>query len=76
MGNKQLEIVKKEVLRKGIYDDCEYLGTWNGYEVYNPFFKDGITRELGLPEFIVVKNGAINFIQDEKIVFEIMDFFY
>ena len=44
---------------KSIYDAAEYLGRWQGYNVYTPTLNDDEPRCIGFPQFILAKGGAL-----------------
>lgn len=49
----------KQFVRKFGYDDAEYRGEWNRYDVYAPIFKDEEAADVGIPEFVLVHDGLI-----------------
>lgn len=69
----KLEKIKEFASEYG-YDDVEYLGEWEGYEVYEPFFSDGEFRAIGLPLKILVKGEVIR-ITEEDEAFALLDIF-
>ncbi|MDD6448287.1 MAG: hypothetical protein PUF78_01000 [Lachnospiraceae bacterium] len=45
------------VAKKNSYDTAKYAGEWHGYDVWVGEFTDGKKHEVGLPLFILVKDG-------------------
>jgi hypothetical protein len=69
---KQAQIIA----RASIYDDAQYIGTWNGYEVYEPTFSDDEVHYIGFPQFILAKNNAFRWTNDHTESIAIMSRFY
>lgn len=61
-----------EFAKNNGYDDVNYLGKWNSYEVYEPTFDNDKTNYVGYPLSILVKDNTIRF-TTEKECFEILD---
>ena len=58
------------------FDDVKLVGDdWTGYKVHQPFMKDGSCPCVGLPYFILEKNGEFRW-TDEKECFEVLDYVY
>jgi hypothetical protein len=73
----QKNLKKAQILaRASIYDDARYLGTWNGYEVYEPIFNDEEVHYTGFPQFILAKNNASRWTNNHTESIAIMDKFY
>ena len=54
---------------KELHKESKFVGKWNGYNVYAEFFKGGIPA-IGLPRFILYKNGEARFTtEDEAFAF-------
>lgn len=52
--------IKFEVRLAG-YHAARYIGEWNGYEVYEPYFTDNINHCIGFPQFLLcAKNGELH----------------
>jgi hypothetical protein len=66
----------KNIARASIYDDARYLGTWNGYEVYEPIFNDKEVHYTGFPQFILAKDDAFRWPNNHTESIAIMDKFY
>jgi hypothetical protein len=56
----------KRMATDSIYDDALFIGTWNGYEVYEPTFNDDEEHFVGFPEFIIAKAGSVRWSKDYK----------
>ncbi|MGN0598649.1 MAG: hypothetical protein ACI4JK_02040 [Oscillospiraceae bacterium] len=55
------ELVIKELEKLGEYDSAEYLGEWNGYDVFSPTFEDLSNAPIiGIPPFFLVKNNKLS----------------
>ncbi|MGN8636226.1 hypothetical protein [Eubacterium pyruvativorans] len=70
-------MTEKEIVsiaKKNGYDTARYVGVWNGYEVWTGDFTDGKVHEVGLPLFILIKDGKYKLGYDEWM--EIMDELY
>lgn len=64
-----------EMARNSVYDNARYLGKWKGFDVYEPVFEDDEDHFIGLPEFILAKNGSIRWTTGIDEAFAIMDKF-
>lgn len=42
----------QKLAKLSIYDSVEYLGEWNGYEVWEPGFDDDEPRFIGFPQLV------------------------
>lgn len=63
-------------VKENDYESAEYKGEYKGYKVYSTIYRDdGEVYCIGLPAFILEKDGALKWVQDEES-FEIMDYFY
>lgn len=62
------------IVKENGYDTARYVGVWNGYEVWTGDFTDGEVHEVGLPLFVLVKDGTYKLGYDEWM--EIMDELY
>lgn len=65
-----------EMARASIYDTAAYLGEWNGYRVYEPDFNDNKEHCIGIPLFILEKDGKLRWTRDGAESFDIMDALY
>lgn len=64
----ELKKIKKFAIDNG-YDDVEFLGRWEGFEVYYPFFNDDESHIIGLPLKILVKDDDIRISEpDESMI--------
>lgn len=52
--------------QESIYDDAQYVGRWNGFEVYEPIFNDDEVRFTGLPQYILAKGGTLRWTHDTE----------
>lgn len=65
-----------ELAKKDIFDDAKDTGKiWKGYKVYEPIFFDNEPRCIGLPHFILEKNGIVRFTTDKEC-FKVLDLVY
>lgn len=55
-----------DMAKSSIYDGAKYVGQYNGCAVYEPTFNDDEPRFIGFPQFIIAKNGVLNWVTDEK----------
>ena len=68
---------KKEILDyakqhySSLVVDVEYIGLWNGFEVWDPLFSETPeTLYIGLPITVLVKGDQIRLTEDPKEVFQ------
>ena len=54
---------------------AEFLGDWEGYEVYEPIMETEEYMDVGLPVFVLVKGEDISTSTREN-AFDILDHFY
>ena len=54
------------------YDTAKKRGMWKGYEVYEPIMGGGGSPCIGLPYYILVKDGKIRMSTHDE-VFDIFD---
>ncbi len=55
------ELIVKELEKIGEYDCAEYLGEWNGYDVFVPTFKDlSAAPIIGIPPYFIVKDNKLS----------------
>ena len=45
--------------QESIYDDAQYVGRWNDFEVYEPIFNDDEEHIIGLPQYILAKGDTL-----------------
>lgn len=72
MKQKILQKVKKMARNAG-YHDAKAIGKWKGYEVAEPIFTDGVVHYIGIPMFILVKDGTMRWTvnwQESKAIME------
>lgn len=50
------------------YENIEYLGKWQDYDVYEPIFDEENVSFIGLPLVILVKNSIIRMSTAEEAV--------
>jgi len=50
--------------QSSIYDTADYIGKWNGYDVYEPGWNDDEPHCVGFPSFILVKDDNIRWTKD------------
>ncbi|MGN0238094.1 MAG: hypothetical protein ACI4AK_08455 [Lepagella sp.] len=74
--NKEYQKKASEMAKASIYHDAEYLGTWNGYEVFEPVFDDDEVHYIGFPQFILCKDGKATWTQTVNQSQTIMAKFY
>jgi hypothetical protein len=55
-----------DMAKSSIYDGAKYVGQYNGCAVYEPTFKDNKRAYIGFTQFIIAKNGVLNWVADEK----------
>ena len=75
MKQKYLQEAKKMARNLG-YHDAVRRGTWNGYEVVAPVFTDNEMHIIGLPQYILYKDGKLNWtkgMEGLKIMSALMD---
>lgn len=68
------EILK--FVRNSIYDTVSYLGSWRGFEVWEPGFSDDEEHCVGFPSFILVKGDAVRWTEDWQESRAIMHHFF
>ena len=73
--SKKIAKKAKKMARESIYDDAEYRGQWNGFDVYEPTFNDDKEHIIGIPQFILVKDGTLRWTKNTKESFAIMSHF-
>jgi len=63
-----------EYVRDIGFDRAEKRGTWKGYTVYTPLFKNSLERAMptGLPVLVLEKEGCLKTVRGRK-VFMIFD---
>lgn len=74
--NKEYQKRASEMAKASIYHDAEYLGTWNGYEVFEPVFNDDEVHYIGFPQFILCKDGTARWTQTRQESIKILSIFY
>lgn len=55
-----------DLARKCGFDTAEYWKRWHGYDVYEPYFDDSEIQMIGLPQFILSKDGKIRITHGEE----------
>ena len=63
----------KEMARNAGFHDAKRIGEWNGYVVIEPIFTDTETHIVGIPQFILYKDGALRWTKNTDESFAIMD---
>lgn len=54
--SKNYDAALKLALQSG-YDDVDYVEDCEGYAIYHPFCLDDIGALIGMPDYIIVKEG-------------------
>ncbi len=75
MKQKYLQEAKKMARNLG-YHDAVRRGTWNGFEVVEPVFTDDEMHIIGLPQYILYKDGELKWtkgMEGLKIMSALMD---
>ncbi len=75
MKQKYLREAKKMARNLG-YHDAVRRGTWHEYEVVEPVFTDNEMHIIGLPQYILYKDGRLKWTEGEeglKIMSALMD---
>lgn len=49
----------KQIAKEYGYDGAVEVGNWHGYSIYNLIFNDGVTRYIGPPLKILVKDNEV-----------------
>lgn len=65
MKQKYLQEAKAMARNLG-YHDAVRRGTWNGYEVVEPVFTDNEMHIIGLPQYILYKDGRLKWTEGEE----------
>jgi hypothetical protein len=71
--NEKLMKIAKKMAQKSIFDNVEYLGKWNGYDVYEPTFNDDEQHCIGIPQFILAKGNKLRWTKNQDESFSILD---
>lgn len=71
---KQEEILK--FAQKSIYTAVNFIGKWNGYDIWEPGFDDDEEHFIGFPSFILVKDKSIRWSEDWEESRKIMQSLY
>lgn len=74
-NGQQLEDAIK-LAKASIYDGARHIGEWNGFDVFEPTFKDNTPRFIGFPQFIIAKNGACRWTASDDESRAVMCHFY
>lgn len=75
--NKSHDLKRAETMaRESIYDGAQFLGKWNGFDVYEPTFDDDEPRFIGFPQFILCKSGQCRWAEDDTESRKIMHVLY
>ncbi len=59
--------------REAGYHDVRKVGEWGGYEIIEPIFTDGQSHFIGLPQYILYRDGKLRWAKDTLESFSIMD---
>lgn len=65
MNKKNLSRARK-MAQESIYDDAQYVGRWNDFEVYEPIFNDDEEHFIGLPQYILAKGDTLRWTNDTE----------
>jgi len=52
--------------RASVFDEVEYLGEWNGFDVFEPTFADNEPCFIGFPQFIIAKGDKMRWTDGES----------
>lgn len=63
----------KEMARAAAFHDLRRRGKWNGYTVLEPIFTDDEIHIVGIPQYILYKDGQLRWTTDMEESFAIMD---
>lgn len=63
----------KTMAREAGYHDARKVGEWDGYEIIEPIFTDGQSHFIGLPQYILYRDGKLRWAKDTQESFSIMD---
>ena len=74
MKQKILHEAKKMAKEAGFHD-AKRIGLWKGYEVVEPIFTDGEIHYIGLPQYILCKDGKLRWASGMDESLEILDSF-
>lgn len=75
-NKKTITMSKKDAIklaRESIYDNVQYIGKWNGFDVYEPIFEEDIVHHIGFPKFILEKDDTMRWTTGAKEACTIMD---
>jgi hypothetical protein len=72
MEQKKLHEAKK-LAKKAGFHDAKLIGKWKGYEVVEPIFTDGETHFVGMPQYLLCKDGKLRWTEDYQESLDIMD---
>ena len=74
MRKKIKEITKKikELTKENCYQDVNYIGMWNGHEVYEPIYTDGKEHDIGYPQYILSKGNSLRWTKNWEESLDIM----
>lgn len=69
---KRFRLKARRMARESIYGEARYVLFWNGYFVFEPVFTDLKEHCVGIPEFILIKDGEARWTNDCDESFAIM----
>lgn len=64
--------IARDLAQAAGFDNVKRVGKWHGFDVFDPDYNDDIIRYIGLPQFILVKDGVSRWSSPDE-AFEIMD---
>ncbi len=62
--NKETSTKARKMAQESIYDDAQYVGRWNGFDVYEPILNDDEEYFTGLPQYILAKDNTLRWTHD------------
>lgn len=62
--NKGTSTKARKMAQESIYDDAQYVGRWNGFDVYEPILNDDEEYFTGLPQYILAKDNTLRSTHD------------
>lgn len=64
--NKETLSKARKMAQESIYDDAQYVGRWNDFEVYEPIFNDDEEHFIGPPQYILAKGDTLRWTNDTE----------
>ena len=63
----------KRMARAAAFHDLIKKGIWNGYTILEPTFSDSGEHIIGIPQYILYKDGKLRWTKDVEESFSIME---